>query len=254
MVLAVAKAVEGGAKAIVCASTGNTSASAAAYGAAAGLDVIVILPGGQIALGKLLQALVAGARVVAIDGNFDQALHIVRGPGRAGRAPRDPGQLGQSVPARRPADRGVRDLRRPRAGAGRARDPGRQRGQHQRLLGGVRRVRRGRARDRDAADARLPGQRRGADRPRPAGRPPGDRRDRDPHRRSRVVGEGRRRARRLRRPDRRRHRRRDPAPPTATWPGSRASSASPRPPRRSPGCGRPPPPAGSTPTSSSSRC
>ena len=79
MVLAVAKAVEGGAKAIVCASTGNTSASAAAYGAAAGLDVIVILPRGQIALGKLLQALVAGARVVAIDGNFDQALHIVRG-------------------------------------------------------------------------------------------------------------------------------------------------------------------------------
>jgi threonine synthase len=79
MFLAVAKAVEGGAKAIVCASTGNTSASAAAYGAAAGLDVIVILPGGQIALGKLLQALAAGARVIAIDGNFDQALHIVRG-------------------------------------------------------------------------------------------------------------------------------------------------------------------------------
>ena len=79
MVLAVAKAVEHGARAIVCASTGNTSASAAAYGAAAGLDVIVILPKGQTALGKLLQALVAGAKVVAIDGNFDQALHIVRG-------------------------------------------------------------------------------------------------------------------------------------------------------------------------------
>ena len=79
MVVAVAKALEGGASAIVCASTGNTSASAAAYGAAAGLDVIVILPKGQIALGKLLQALVAGAKVVAIDGNFDQALHIVRG-------------------------------------------------------------------------------------------------------------------------------------------------------------------------------
>ncbi len=79
MVVAVAKAVEAGARAIVCASTGNTSASAAAYGAAAGLDVIVILPKGQIALGKLLQALIAGARVVAIDGNFDQALHIVRG-------------------------------------------------------------------------------------------------------------------------------------------------------------------------------
>ena len=78
MVMAVAKAVEAGARAIVCASTGNTSASAAAYGAAAGLEVIVILPRGQIALGKLLQALVAGARVVAIDGNFDQALTIVR--------------------------------------------------------------------------------------------------------------------------------------------------------------------------------
>jgi threonine synthase len=78
MVLAVAKAAEAGARAIVCASTGNTSASAAAYGAAAGMDVIVVLPKGQIAIGKLLQALIAGARVVAIDGNFDQALGIVR--------------------------------------------------------------------------------------------------------------------------------------------------------------------------------
>ena len=78
MVLAVAKAAEEGARAIVCASTGNTSASAAAYGAAAGMDVVVVLPKGQIAVGKLLQALMAGARVVAIDGNFDQALGIVR--------------------------------------------------------------------------------------------------------------------------------------------------------------------------------
>jgi threonine synthase len=78
MVLAVAKAAEEGAQAIVCASTGNTSASAAAYGAAAGMEVIVILPKGQIAHGKLLQALIAGARVVAIDGNFDDALGIVR--------------------------------------------------------------------------------------------------------------------------------------------------------------------------------
>ena len=78
MVLAVAKAAEAGARAIVCASTGNTSASAAAYGAAAGMEVIVVLPKGQIAVGKLLQALIAGARVVAIDGNFDQALGIVR--------------------------------------------------------------------------------------------------------------------------------------------------------------------------------
>jgi threonine synthase len=78
MVVAVAKAAEAGARAIVCASTGNTSASAAAYGAAAGMEVIVVLPKGQIAIGKLLQALVAGAKVVAIDGNFDQALGIVR--------------------------------------------------------------------------------------------------------------------------------------------------------------------------------
>ena len=78
MVMAVAKAAEAGATAIVCASTGNTSASAAAYGAAAGMEVIVVLPKGQIAVGKLLQALVAGARVVAIDGNFDQAMAIVR--------------------------------------------------------------------------------------------------------------------------------------------------------------------------------
>ncbi|MDQ3937686.1 MAG: threonine synthase [Chloroflexota bacterium] len=78
MVLAVAKALEDGARAIVCASTGNTAASAAAYGAAAGLEVVVVLPAGQIALGKLLQAQVAGARVVAIDGSFDAALHVVR--------------------------------------------------------------------------------------------------------------------------------------------------------------------------------
>jgi threonine synthase len=78
MVVAVAKAVETGARAIACASTGNTSASAAAYGAAAGLDVAVILPRGAIAHGKLLQAQVAGARVVAVDGNFDAALRVVR--------------------------------------------------------------------------------------------------------------------------------------------------------------------------------
>ncbi len=78
MVVAVAKALEDGARSIVCASTGNTSASAAAYGAAAGLEVVVLLPAGKIALGKLLQALVAGSRVVAVDGNFDQALRVVR--------------------------------------------------------------------------------------------------------------------------------------------------------------------------------
>ena len=78
MVVAVAKAVEAGARSVICASTGNTSASAAAYGAAAGLEVVVVLPKGAIAIGKLLQALIAGARVVAVDGNFDQALAVVR--------------------------------------------------------------------------------------------------------------------------------------------------------------------------------
>jgi threonine synthase len=78
MVVAIAKALESGAQAVVCASTGNTSASAAAYAAAAGLECVVVLPKGRIAAGKLLQAQVAGARVVAIDGNFDAALRIVR--------------------------------------------------------------------------------------------------------------------------------------------------------------------------------
>jgi threonine synthase len=78
MVMAVAKALEVGATSVVCASTGNTSASAAAYGAAAGLEVVVVLPSGKIAAGKLLQAQAAGARVLAVEGNFDAALRIVR--------------------------------------------------------------------------------------------------------------------------------------------------------------------------------
>ena len=79
MVVAVSKAIEDGARSLICASTGNTSASAAAYGAAAGLPVAVVLPRGAIAVGKLLQALIAGARVIAVDGTFDDALTIVRG-------------------------------------------------------------------------------------------------------------------------------------------------------------------------------
>ncbi|HEY97958.1 MAG TPA: threonine synthase [Dehalococcoidia bacterium] len=78
MVVAVAKAVEEGSRAIICASTGNTSASAAAYAAYCGLSCIIIIPRGNIALGKLAQAIVHGAKIVAVDGNFDQALSIVR--------------------------------------------------------------------------------------------------------------------------------------------------------------------------------
>ena len=78
MVVAVAKAIESGSKAVICASTGNTSASAAAYAACCGLTSIIIVPKGNIALGKLAQAIVYGAKIIAIDGNFDQALTIVR--------------------------------------------------------------------------------------------------------------------------------------------------------------------------------
>ncbi len=78
MTLAISKAVAEGAKAVVCASTGNTSASAAAYAARVGLECVVLIPEGYIALGKLAQALVHGARVLQVRGNFDDALRIVR--------------------------------------------------------------------------------------------------------------------------------------------------------------------------------
>ena len=78
MTVAVSAALEEGAKAVVCASTGNTAASAAAYAARAGLRGVVIVPEGKIATGKLAQALMHGARVIALRGNFDQALELVR--------------------------------------------------------------------------------------------------------------------------------------------------------------------------------
>ncbi len=78
MVMAVAKALEAGSRSIICASTGNTSASAAAYASRAGIEAIVVVPAGKIALGKLAQALMYGARLLVIEGNFDQALKIVR--------------------------------------------------------------------------------------------------------------------------------------------------------------------------------
>jgi threonine synthase len=84
MTMAISMAVEEGAKAVVCASTGNTSASAAAYASRAGLACVVLIPDGHIALGKLAQALMHGARVLQVRGNFDQLLTIVRDlPNRA---------------------------------------------------------------------------------------------------------------------------------------------------------------------------
>lgn len=78
MTMAVTKAKESGSNAIICASTGNTSASAAAYGAKAGLKTYIIIPDGYIALGKLSQAMMYGAEIIAIQGNFDKALEMVR--------------------------------------------------------------------------------------------------------------------------------------------------------------------------------
>jgi threonine synthase len=84
MTVAISKAAEDGAKVVVCASTGNTSASAAAYAARAGMIAAVIIPDGHVALGKLAQALIHGAKVVPVRGSFDDALHIVRQLGERG--------------------------------------------------------------------------------------------------------------------------------------------------------------------------
>ena len=78
MVFAVAKAIEEGSKCVICASTGNTSAAAAAYAARAGIKSIVVIPKGKVALGKLAQATMYGSKIIEIDGNFDDALQIVR--------------------------------------------------------------------------------------------------------------------------------------------------------------------------------
>ncbi|MDY6796702.1 MAG: threonine synthase [Actinomycetota bacterium] len=78
MTMAVSKALEEGAKAVMCASTGNTSASAAAYAARCGLDCVVLIPRNAIALGKLAQALIHGAKVLAVESNFDHCLKLVR--------------------------------------------------------------------------------------------------------------------------------------------------------------------------------
>lgn len=78
MVMAVAKAIEEGSKCVICASTGNTSAAAAAYAARAGIQSLVVIPKGKVAAGKLAQAYMYGAKIIEIDGNFDEALQAVR--------------------------------------------------------------------------------------------------------------------------------------------------------------------------------
>ena len=78
MTMAVTKAVESGSEAIICASTGNTSASAAAYAARAGIKAFVVIPEGKIALGKLAQAMIHGSTIIQIRGNFDDGMKIVK--------------------------------------------------------------------------------------------------------------------------------------------------------------------------------
>ena len=194
MTMAISTAVERGAKLVICASTGNTSASAAAYAARAGVVCAVVIPEGHVALGKLAQALIHGARVLPIRGNFDDALaHRARARGSAGHRG---GQLGQPVPHRRPED-GRRSRSSTRSGdaptahclpvgnAGNITAYWRGYSEYHEL---------GRS-SRAPADARLAGCGFGADRVRRARAAPRDHRHRHPHRQPGVVGGcGRRRA------------------------------------------------------------
>ena len=187
MVLAVNRAVASGAQAVVCASTGNTAASAAAYAAAAGLPCHVVLPAGKVARGKLAQALAAGARLIIVDGNFDQALAAVRALGDEGS-----GAVVNSINPDRIAGQ--------QTGAfeivdelGQAPDavalPVGNAGNITAYWAGfVRYAASGRTEGAAAADAGLPGRGRRTDRARRAGRVAGDGRDGHPHRESSLLG------------------------------------------------------------------
>ena len=187
MVVAVSKAVEEGATAIICASTGNTSASAAAY-ARCGRD-----RGGRRAAARPDRARQAAAGPRRRGARRRDRRQLRPGAGdrpgarRAGRQPGHAGQLGQPASHRGTADRRVRGLRRPRARAGRPRDPRRQRGQHQRVLGGVPRLRVRRPHRLAAPDVGVPGRGCRAARHGATGGPSGDGRHRDPDRRSRFA-------------------------------------------------------------------
>ena len=160
MTVAVSRAIEHGAKAVICASTGNTSASAAAYAAHAGIKAAVLVPEGKIAMGKLSQAVAHNGELIQIRGNFDDCLEIARE--LADHYPGAPGELGEPRPDRRSEDGGVRGRRDARRRAGLPLHPGGQRRQLHRVL--ARLPRRGRARrlDPHPAHVRIPGRRLGA--------------------------------------------------------------------------------------------
>ena len=158
MTMAVTDALAGGKQGVICASTGNTSASAAAYAARAGMTCAVLVPAGQ---DRARQAR-PGRRARRADPADRRQLRRLpgAGPQDRGRLPgRRAGQLGQPDPDRRPGQRRLRDLRRARPRPGRALPAGRQRRQHHRLLGGLPRLPGRRADHRRAADVRLPGRR-----------------------------------------------------------------------------------------------
>ena len=230
MTMAISMAVEEGAKAVVCASTGNTSASAAAYAARAGLACVVLIPEGHIALGKLAQALVHGARVLQVQGNFDQLLTIVR-------------ELPDHAPITVVNSVNPHRIEGQKTGAfeivdvlGDAPDcplhPGRQRRQHHGLLAGLPAVQGDRALHQAAPDARLPGRRRRADRARPPGGESRDDRHGHPDRQSGQLVLGHGGGQRVGRLHHRGDRRGDPRRPTPSWPSrSRSSARRPRRPR-----------------------
>ena len=248
MTMAITKAVEEGAKAVICASTGNTSASAAAYAARAGLTCAVLVPQGKIAMGKLAQALVHGAKLLQVEGNFDDCLAL------ASKLAIDyPVSLVNSVnqyriEGQKTASFEIVDV------LGDAPDihclPVGNAGNITAYWQGYREYAADAARLPDPAHVGLPGRRRGADRHRQGRGEPEHDRHRDPDRQSRVVDEGARRPRRVRRPHRRRHRPRDPRRLPAARPqrgrlrrarvgglGRRACCRSPRPASSSPASG-----------------
>ena len=172
MTVAVSKAVEEGAAAVVCASTGNTAASAATYAARAGIAAVILQPAGAVARGKIAQAQAVGARLLEVQGPFEAALDAARELGRRGHARAR--QLPQPVPPRGSEDGRLRDRRGAGRRAGRPRPAVRRRREHARLRARLRRVRR-----RPAAVPRRRGD----------GARVHDG-DRDPHRRARPPGRG----------------------------------------------------------------
>ena len=245
MTVAVSVSAAEGAKAVVCASTGNTSASAAAYASRAGMLPIVLLPAGRISTGKLAQAIVHGGKVVQVDGNFDDCLDLARRladsyPVALVNSVNDNRLEGQKTAAFEVVD----DL-------GDAPDlhvmPVGNAGNISAYWRGYTPVRRRRPRHPDPADVGLPGGRRGAAGARPPGAAARHRRQRHPDRQPRLGAPGP--ARRATTPAGSS----SPSPTTRSstprrcWPAARASSSSPRPPRASPACSRSTPRASWTP-------